>query len=50
MAHEPYILVAELAGYNLRMVYGHGVLAHYNMYNLPSRMLRSMLEGQRTPT
>ena len=50
LAHQPYILVAEFARYNLRMVYGHGVLAHHNMYNLPSRMLRSMLGGLRTPT
>ena len=34
----------------LEMVYGHGVLAHHNMYNLPSRMLRSMLESLRIHT
>ena len=31
LAHQLYILVAEFARYNLRMVYGHGVLAHHNL-------------------
>ena len=50
LVHQPYTLVAEFAKYNLKMVYGHGVLAHHNMYNLPSRMLRSMLESPRIHT
>ena len=43
-------LAEEFIKYNLRMEYGHGVSAHHNMYNLPSRMLRSMLESPRTHT
>ena len=47
---QPYTLVAEFAKYNLKTVYGHAVLACHNTYNLPSRMLRSMLESPRIHT
>ena len=50
MAHQLCTLAEEFIKYNLRMEYGHGVSARHNMYNLPSRMLRSMLESPRVHT
>ena len=50
LAHPLYTLVVESVKYNLRMEYGHGALAHHNMYNLPSRMLKSMWENPRIHT
>ena len=49
LAHQLYTFVAGFTRYNLKTVYGHGDLAHHNMYNLPSRMLRHMLEVQELP-